>query len=79
MAAGRCLYQGSTKNLVPFLEDVKHPCPEYHNPADFVIEIACEEYGSEVIDEMVKAADNGKSLTYFNKDVYPALNRYLGK
>ncbi|EFA02729.1 Protein white-like Protein [Tribolium castaneum] len=75
LAAGRCLYQGSTTNLVPFLNDVKYPCPQYHNPADFVIELACEEYGPEIIDTMVATTENGSSVAYFDKEVVPTLKR----
>lgn len=64
LSSGRCLYQGSTENLVPFLEEVGSPCPQYHNPADYVIELACGEYGEQIIDLMVKATDNGKCLTW---------------
>jgi ABC-type multidrug transport system ATPase subunit/ABC-type multidrug transport system permease subunit len=74
LGAGRCLYQGSTDNLVPFLDQVKYPCPQYHNPADFVIELACEEYGTDIIDTMVTTTGNGKCLTYFNKDILPTLH-----
>lgn len=35
VAAGRCVYQGDTKGLVPFLTQQGLPCPAYHNPADF--------------------------------------------
>lgn len=35
LAAGECLYQGTTNNLVPYLERVHMPCPQYHNPADY--------------------------------------------
>jgi ABC-type multidrug transport system ATPase subunit/ABC-type multidrug transport system permease subunit len=74
LGAGRCLYQGSTDNLVPFLDQVKYPCPQYHNPADFVIELACDEYGTDRIDTMVTTTGNGKCLTYFNKDILPTLH-----
>ncbi|XP_068906791.1 ATP-binding cassette sub-family G member 1 [Tenebrio molitor] len=74
LGAGRCLYQGSTDNLVPFLDQVKYPCPQYHNPADFVIELACEEYGTDIIDTMVTTTGNGKCLTYVNKDILPTLH-----
>jgi ATP-binding cassette subfamily G (WHITE) protein 4 len=78
LGAGRCLYQGSTDNLVPFLDQVKYPCPQYHNPADFVIELACEEYGTDIIDTMVTTTGNGKCLTYFNKDILPTLHNSTG-
>lgn len=35
LAAGNCVYQGSTECLVPFLQTVDLPCPVYHNPADY--------------------------------------------
>ncbi|KAJ8947360.1 hypothetical protein NQ318_002886 [Aromia moschata] len=66
LAAGNCLYQGDTANLITFLQNVGFPCPMFHNPADYVIELACGEYGEDKIEAMVKATSNGKSLTYFN-------------
>ncbi|KAI7815560.1 ABC subfamily G member 1 [Rhyzopertha dominica] len=65
LAAGNCVYQGTTGNLVEFLKDVTLPCPMYHNPADYVIELACAEYGLDKIDMMKKATMNGTSLTYY--------------
>lgn len=35
LSRGHCLYQGTTDNLVPFLENAGMPCPKYHNPADY--------------------------------------------
>lgn len=35
LAAGECLYQGSTQQMVPFLKHIGLPCPKYHNPADY--------------------------------------------
>ncbi|XP_069705120.1 ATP-binding cassette sub-family G member 1 [Periplaneta americana] len=65
LAQGRCLYQGATQQLVPYLASVNLPCPMYHNPADYVIELACGEYGIEKVDKMVTASENGHSLTWF--------------
>lgn len=35
LADGKCIYNGSTKNLVPYLKSVNMPCPQYYNPADY--------------------------------------------
>lgn len=32
---GNCMYQGPTRELIPFLADQGLYCPSYHNPADF--------------------------------------------
>ncbi|GLV37364.1 uncharacterized protein CBL_10669 [Carabus blaptoides fortunei] len=74
LAEGRCLYQGTTNSLVEFLRNINLPCPQYHNPADYVIELACGEYGEDKIDMMVKQSDNGISLEWFdNPDALPEL------
>ncbi|VEN48976.1 unnamed protein product [Callosobruchus maculatus] len=67
LSAGNCLYQGSTQKLVPFLSDAGFPCPQYHNPADYVIELSCGEYGNDKIDTMIRATSNGKNLSYFKE------------
>ncbi|XP_015122195.1 ATP-binding cassette sub-family G member 4 [Diachasma alloeum] len=66
VANGYCLYQGATDQLVPYLESVKLPCPIYHNPADYVIELACGEHGYDKIENLVNASDNGRNLQWFN-------------
>lgn len=35
LANGKCLYQGSVKGLLPYLEESDLRCPPYHNPADY--------------------------------------------
>ena len=35
LADGYCIYEGPTKELVPFLSEKGLKCPMYHNPADF--------------------------------------------
>lgn len=35
LADGYCIYDGPTKELVPFLSEKGLKCPVYHNPADF--------------------------------------------
>lgn len=59
LAEGRCVYQGSTSQLVPFLAYQGLHCPSYHNPASYIIEVACGEYGDNT-DMLVENIANGK-------------------
>uniref|UniRef100_A0A1A9ZJ12 ABC-2 type transporter transmembrane domain-containing protein n=1 Tax=Glossina pallidipes TaxID=7398 RepID=A0A1A9ZJ12_GLOPL len=59
LADGQCVYQGSTQQLVPFLSTLNLECPSYHNPASYIIEVACGEHGDH-IERLVQAIDNGK-------------------
>ncbi|KAJ1527302.1 hypothetical protein ONE63_008822 [Megalurothrips usitatus] len=45
IARGRTVYQGSALNVVPFLQTAGLPCPKYHNPADFLMDVATGELG----------------------------------
>ncbi|KAJ9595430.1 hypothetical protein L9F63_013389, partial [Diploptera punctata] len=59
LAEGQCIYQGCVQGLVPFLASMGLECPGYHNPADYVMEVACGEHG-ECIPKLVMAVNNGK-------------------
>uniref|UniRef100_A0A2M4A217 Putative transporter abc superfamily breast cancer resistance protein n=1 Tax=Anopheles triannulatus TaxID=58253 RepID=A0A2M4A217_9DIPT len=59
LADGQCVYQGSTRQLVPFLGTLDLECPSYHNPASYVIEVSCGEHGDHTR-KLVAAIDNGK-------------------
>lgn len=66
LARGNCLYQGATQKLVPYLEYMKLPCPIYHNPADYVIELACGEYGEDKLEILINGITNGRNLQWFD-------------
>ncbi|KAK3749311.1 hypothetical protein QZH41_020093, partial [Actinostola sp. cb2023] len=76
LADGNCLYQGPVAGLVPHVSDQGIECPKYHNPADFIIEVASGEYGDKVIPKLIKAwriqveeSRRKKSLTYNDVNV----------
>lgn len=59
LSDGQCVYQGSTKQLVPFLATLDLECPSYHNPASYIIEVSCGEHGDHTR-KLVNAIENGK-------------------
>lgn len=60
LAEGQCIYQGSGTNIVPYMQHIGLSCPLTYNPADFIIEVACHEYGHTYPNVMVKTVKNGK-------------------
>ncbi|KAM3966141.1 ATP-binding cassette sub-family G member 1 [Aphomia sociella] len=57
IADGRCIFQGDTAAMVPYLQSVGLPCPRHHNPADFIIELT---ENPEYIDILSEIMMNGK-------------------
>ncbi|XP_050458542.1 ATP-binding cassette sub-family G member 4 [Cataglyphis hispanica] len=65
LAKGECMYQGTTNKLLPYLESIKLTCPMYHNPADYIIELACGDYGEDKIDTLRNGSQNGSNWQWF--------------
>ena len=59
LAEGQTIYRGTTMGLIPFLSSMGLECPSYHNPADFVMEVATGEHGT-FTEKLVTAVANGK-------------------
>ncbi|CAI6349680.1 unnamed protein product [Macrosiphum euphorbiae] len=49
LSSGRCIYQGPPSSVIPNFAERLVVCPPYHNPADFLIEVAIGEYGTDVL------------------------------
>nr|CAI5822482.1 unnamed protein product [Callosobruchus analis] len=60
LSSGKCIYQGSVKGMLPYLEEVNLICPPYHNPADYLLEVAAGEYGN-YTEILANKSENGMS------------------
>jgi ABC-type multidrug transport system ATPase subunit len=60
MSNGCCIYQGSYENLITFLTDLKHECPNTYNPMDYLLEISAMNSNKFLVDHI----RNGKNFQY---------------
>ncbi|CAG0900205.1 unnamed protein product [Darwinula stevensoni] len=55
LSEGMCLYNDTIASLVPYLKLFNLHCPSYHNPADFVMEVAVGDHGREAMKALCDA------------------------
>jgi ATP-binding cassette, subfamily G (WHITE), member 1 len=68
LAGGQCIYQGSQKNLVPFLAELNLICPQTYNPADFLLEIASNDYGPQN-ERLTEKIENGLNINFRQRQI----------
>ena len=49
---GYCIYEGSPQHMLEYLSNVDLVCPQFHNPADFIAEVASSEHGQEQVQRL---------------------------
>ncbi|XP_012288400.1 ATP-binding cassette sub-family G member 1 [Orussus abietinus] len=68
VAEGHCIYRGPVRSLVSHLASIGAHCPPYHNPADFLLEVAIGDYGV-TVDKLVLAV---QKMWKDQKEISPA-------
>lgn len=59
---GQCIFQGSPANMLQHLANANLNCPQFHNPADFIAEVASGEYGQDGIQTLASQKKTADSL-----------------
>jgi len=75
MAEGYCVYQGSSQSTIPYLQTIGLNCPQYHNPADFILEVVTGEYGNFTSQLKTAAIDNAWRTPHQITDSHALLKR----
>ena len=73
---GENLYFGPPGFLVDFLSSIGITCPRFHNPSDFIIEIASDEHGTDTLRACINKRNKAIPIGERNRPVEP-INRSL--
>ncbi|CAG9765475.1 unnamed protein product [Ceutorhynchus assimilis] len=75
LTAGKCIYDGPSSQLIPYLNNYNIKCPPYHNPADFLMEVAIGEHNVN-IDVLAQGAKESQIKEYGNKKTDESLKTF---
>lgn len=56
MVGGQCMYAGAPADTVNYFAQQGFQCPQYHNPADYMLEVVNGEYGNICDNQLITAA-----------------------
>lgn len=54
---GYCIYEGTPQHMLDYLSNVGLVCPQFHNPADFIAEVASGEYGHDEVQRLIEVKE----------------------
>ncbi|XP_059049584.1 ATP-binding cassette sub-family G member 4-like [Achroia grisella] len=76
LAEGMCIYDGSSGDTVPYLASAGLQCPKYHNPADYILEVASGDYGNfnEILAEKREQAEKVAPVVNTNETKVQSLS-----
>ncbi|BFZ25912.1 hypothetical protein BsWGS_28950 [Bradybaena similaris] len=66
LVEGQCVYRGTIQALLPYFEKQGLKCPNYHNVADYVIEVTAGEYGHDKVQHLIQALTSGQCEAFQN-------------
>ncbi|XP_054161017.1 ATP-binding cassette subfamily G member 4-like [Oppia nitens] len=61
---GKCIYNGPSSKLLDYLNSFDLQCPQYHNPADYITEIASGDHGVDIINKLADEQKKQKLNDY---------------
>ncbi|ENN78555.1 hypothetical protein YQE_04981, partial [Dendroctonus ponderosae] len=72
LSAGKCIYDGPSTQLVPYFNNFNVKCPPYHNPADFLMEVAMGDHGVD-LNQLAAAVQQQQLIERTNptKETFP--------